>query len=74
MIHPEVAAERFVKTLRALRKEQKISQDKMGKILRVHQSAVSRIERGEQGLELWQVVRVCQLFGRSFEEMAGVSQ
>lgn len=38
------------RNLLRLRKAFKISQQSMGKLLRVHQSAVSRIEKGEQTL------------------------
>jgi len=70
MTRSELAAKKFIQNLRALRKAQKISQAKMGEILKVHQSAVSRIESGEQGLALWQVIRVCEYFDLTLEEMA----
>lgn len=68
MNKPEVIVKRMVSNLKARRKDAKVSQQKMGKILGVHQSAVSRIEKGEQQLSVVQVVRLCQLYGVTFEE------
>lgn len=69
MTRSEYAAQKFIENLRKIRKEKKISQQHMGNVLKVHQSAVSRIEKGEQGLELWQVIRVCEYFDTRLEDL-----
>lgn len=57
------------KNLKTIRKDYKVSQATMGSLLKVHQSAISRMEKGEQTISPIQIWVVETVFGVSYDEL-----
>src|SRR4051812_18877587 len=57
-------------SLRALRKAAAMSQVDTAKLINVDQSAYSRIESGDQGITLWQLIKFSETFNVPIDSMA----
>ncbi len=60
---PVTTEQRIGATLRRLRKAAKVSQHQLAEVLEVHQSAISRIENGEQAILVSQLMVISKFFG-----------
>lgn len=70
MISPQIIG----RNLKRLRKQEKVTQVEMGVLLELHQTAICRVERGEQHLTASQILFLMWLFrvnGKYFEKDAG---
>lgn len=57
--------------IQQLRKKRGVSQRRLGIFLGLHQAAVSRIEKGQQGLTAEECLLICRYFECSLEELLG---
>lgn len=55
-----------------LRRQKGLSQAELGKVIDLHQTAISRVESGDQSINCWQIKALIDLFSvkiqRFFEE------
>ncbi|MCK9345403.1 MAG: helix-turn-helix domain-containing protein [Candidatus Pacebacteria bacterium] len=61
--------QKFGKRVRALRLKKNMSQGDLGKILDVHSTYISKIERGEQNISIQGVEKLAKAIGVSVGEL-----
>jgi transcriptional regulator with XRE-family HTH domain len=66
---PDLLAQDLTRTLLLVRKVAKVSQIELGEILELHQSAISRIETGDQLLTPRQLIRIANYFDLNFDDL-----
>lgn len=57
------------KNLEAFRKKRGLSQEELGDVLGIHQSAISRVESGAQELSAYQVFLLNKNFGFRYRDL-----
>ena len=65
---------KYVKTIRDLREDHDLTQEKVAKLLGTSQTMYSRYERGANELRIHHLVRLCEIYNVTSDYILGIQK